>query len=308
MVKSRRARSSSSETPYSTTACRPSVSTSRRKVVTSCSCRCRSSTPTVPYRTPTGTVRGKSRLHLLRRRRGGEVVVHVGIAEQGVAHRAADAPGLEARALEHAGDVQHLLGNRRSCFMPAAPTRTARRPRGRWSAPCAPATGVRGPAGIAPIATVRAPPPSKAYTGVTSPAAQRLAAPPASRRRASADGRHRAGRQVAAAERLDHHAVVRGAGRVEQRRPRRRPPSAPVPPARRGRAARSGGGAAPARRVGDAIRHPAHAAGPNGAPKASSATVSTLTASRPCQIAAGEHHLRPAAAARLRPPPRARHR
>src|SRR5918994_4586056 len=61
IVKSRRARSSSSETPYSTTACRPSVTTSRRKVVTSCSARCRSSTPTVPYLIPTATVRGKSR-------------------------------------------------------------------------------------------------------------------------------------------------------------------------------------------------------------------------------------------------------
>src|SRR5215213_6869867 len=61
MVKSRRARSSSRETPYWTTACRPSVETSRRKVVTSCSPRSRSSTPTVPYLTPTATVRGKSR-------------------------------------------------------------------------------------------------------------------------------------------------------------------------------------------------------------------------------------------------------
>ncbi len=55
MVKSRRARSSSSEAPNSTTAWRPSVWTSRRKVVTSWK-RCAVRTATVPNRSPTGTV------------------------------------------------------------------------------------------------------------------------------------------------------------------------------------------------------------------------------------------------------------
>ena len=62
IVKSRRARSSSSEAPNSTTACRPSVCTSRRKVVTSCRRPCRSSTPIVPNCSPTGIVRRKVRL------------------------------------------------------------------------------------------------------------------------------------------------------------------------------------------------------------------------------------------------------
>ena len=61
IVKSRRARSSSSEAPNSTTACRPSVRTSWRKVVTSCMRPCRSSTPMVPNCSPTGIVRLKRR-------------------------------------------------------------------------------------------------------------------------------------------------------------------------------------------------------------------------------------------------------
>src|SRR5512143_2630154 len=61
MVKSRRARSSVSETPNSTRAWRPSVCTSRRNVVTSCGRLCVSSTATVPCSMPTGTVRRNSR-------------------------------------------------------------------------------------------------------------------------------------------------------------------------------------------------------------------------------------------------------
>src|SRR5258706_8551134 len=60
IVKSRRARSSISETPNSTTACLPSVLISLRKVVTSCGLFCVSSTATVPCSMPTGTVRLKS--------------------------------------------------------------------------------------------------------------------------------------------------------------------------------------------------------------------------------------------------------
>src|SRR6185503_3512096 len=57
IVKSRRARSSISDTPNSTVACRPSVLMSLRKVVTSCGVFCVSSTATVPCSIPTGTVR-----------------------------------------------------------------------------------------------------------------------------------------------------------------------------------------------------------------------------------------------------------
>src|SRR5258707_7204347 len=60
VVKSRRARSSISETPNSTPACLPSVLISLRKVVTSCGLFCVSSTATVPCSMPTGTVRLKS--------------------------------------------------------------------------------------------------------------------------------------------------------------------------------------------------------------------------------------------------------
>ncbi len=57
MVKSRRARSSSRLAPNSTSACRPSVRTSRRKVVTSCATPASSRMLTVPNRMPTGMVR-----------------------------------------------------------------------------------------------------------------------------------------------------------------------------------------------------------------------------------------------------------
>src|ERR1017187_386051 len=60
MVKSRRARSSSSDTPNSTTACLPSDRTSRLNVVTSWSTLSSSRTPIVPCSMPTGTVRRKS--------------------------------------------------------------------------------------------------------------------------------------------------------------------------------------------------------------------------------------------------------
>src|SRR5437773_2179738 len=60
-----------SETPNSTTACRPSVLMSRRNVVTSCGRLCASSTATVPCSMPTGTVRLKS----LRTSSGGAAVV-----------------------------------------------------------------------------------------------------------------------------------------------------------------------------------------------------------------------------------------
>src|SRR6267378_1280308 len=60
IVKSRRARSSMSDTPNSTTACRPSVWMSLRKVVTSCVWLLASSTATVPCSIPTEIVRLKS--------------------------------------------------------------------------------------------------------------------------------------------------------------------------------------------------------------------------------------------------------
>ena len=153
---------------------------------------------------------------LLRPRRGGDVEVHLGIAEQGVPHRAADAPRLEARALEHAGDVQHLLGNRdpASCRQPRCVRHAA--PRGRWSAPSAPATACgagghrahRHGARAATLERVHRRHLARWHTG--------WPARPAFRRQPAPDGGHRAGRQVAAAERLDHHAVVRVARRVEQ--------------------------------------------------------------------------------------------
>ena len=62
MVKSRRARSSSRLAPNSTTACRPSVCTSRRNVVTSCATPPSSSTATVPNSMPTGTVRRRPKI------------------------------------------------------------------------------------------------------------------------------------------------------------------------------------------------------------------------------------------------------
>ena len=60
-VKSRRLRSSSMESAKATRAWRPSVSTSRRKVVTSYPSS-PSRTFTVPCDTPTGTVRRKRRM------------------------------------------------------------------------------------------------------------------------------------------------------------------------------------------------------------------------------------------------------
>ncbi len=79
IVKSRRARSSSSDAPNSTSACRPSVFTSRRKVVTSCIVPSRSSTPTVPNSMPTGIVRRapNSSTHLGRRGRRRQVPVEM---------------------------------------------------------------------------------------------------------------------------------------------------------------------------------------------------------------------------------------
>ncbi len=59
IVKSRRARSSISDTPNSTTAWRPSVLMSLRNVVTSCGWLCASKTATVPCSMPTGIVRLK---------------------------------------------------------------------------------------------------------------------------------------------------------------------------------------------------------------------------------------------------------
>ena len=146
MVKSRRARSSSSETPYSTTAWRPSV----RDVAPE-------GGDLVQHARPVDHA-DRAVLHPDRRRcggraaapprgrgRGGEVEIGVRVAEQGVPQRAADAPGLVARAPPARG---------RSPAPPRAPVRTrgssrrarrARRPRARWSAPSAPATACVAP-------------------------------------------------------------------------------------------------------------------------------------------------------------------
>ena len=137
MVKSRRARSSSSDTPYATTACRPSVATSRRKVVTSCSSPSPVEHADRAVLDPHLHRPGEELLHLLRRGRGGDVVVGMGMLEQGIAQVAAHAPGFEAGAFELARDLENRLGNfdGREAHLSY---RTPRRPTGRSSAPSGP--------------------------------------------------------------------------------------------------------------------------------------------------------------------------
>ena len=75
--------------------------------------------------------------------------------------------------LEHAGNVQHFLGN--VDLVHAGSPDPYRTPAESAMVSSQRACeGVRGPAGRAPIATVRAPPPSNAYTGDTWPVAHRL--------------------------------------------------------------------------------------------------------------------------------------
>ncbi len=103
----------------------------------------------------------EQRLHLIGLRRRGEVVVGVRMAQQRVTQRAAHAPRLESRPLERAGDLENFVGNReRAGKVIGAPYGTPAESAivssiRAWD-------GVRGPAGSTPIATVRAPPPSKA--------------------------------------------------------------------------------------------------------------------------------------------------
>jgi hypothetical protein len=117
---------------------------------------------------PDGRGPAEEALHLFGPGRGGEVVVRVRIAEQRVAQGAAHAPGLVPRLFERAGDLEHRLGNvelRRKAHVEPydTPAESAMVNSIRaWD-------GVRGPAGMAPIAVVRAPPPSKAYVGTTMP-------------------------------------------------------------------------------------------------------------------------------------------
>ena len=93
MVKSRRAASSSKSSVKATTARRPKVSTSRRKVVTS-NGRPSATTVTVPCSMPVGTAlearRRASAITALRARVGRDVDVGDRPAEQRVAHAAAD--------------------------------------------------------------------------------------------------------------------------------------------------------------------------------------------------------------------------
>ena len=100
-------------------------------------------------------------LHILRPRRGGEVEIGVRIAEEGVPQRAADAPRFVARVLQHTGDLHDLLGHRYGRGEAhgdpyGTPAESA------MTSSMRACDGVRGPAGIAPIAVVRAPPPSNA--------------------------------------------------------------------------------------------------------------------------------------------------
>jgi len=93
MVKSRRAASSSHLAEKATVAWRPSVETSRRKVVISTGPPSVSAA-TVPWARPVGTLRhaarSQARDHLGRLERGRHVDVLHGQAHQGIAHRAAD--------------------------------------------------------------------------------------------------------------------------------------------------------------------------------------------------------------------------
>ncbi len=107
-------------------------------------------------------------------RRRGDVVVACGDRRAGrpAPRRRRTRP--RSRRARAPGRYPALPRESRSLFMPAAPTRTAHRPRVRWSAPSAPAKASAARPARAPIATVRAPPPSNAYTGDTWPMAHRL--------------------------------------------------------------------------------------------------------------------------------------
>src|SRR6185295_11321340 len=116
----------------------------------------------------------KQRLNLLRRGGSGEVVVGMRVSQKRVSERASHTPGLVSRLLQLASDLQDLFGNReRRRELHEAPKGTpAESAIANSIRACG---GVRGPAGMTPIAIRRAPPPSKAYTGVTSPNGHRLA-------------------------------------------------------------------------------------------------------------------------------------
>ena len=177
-------------------------------------------------------------------------------------------------------------------------------PRGRWSVPIAPATGCADRPGSRPSPPCARRRPRTRRPATPRPAAQRLdrttGFPSSSQRPIAGTA---PGREVAAAEGLDHHAVVRG--RARRRASRRRSPttigtSATRAPSARGLERRS---AAPAGRRTRPTSVTCRARAPNGAPKASSATVFTFTASRPCQIRPLNTTCVPRPAARLRSPP-----
>ncbi len=100
-------------------------------------------------------------LHIRRPRGRGEIEVRMEIVEQGVAQRAAHAPRLEPGLLEHASDLEdlgrhgHALGGTHADPY-GTPADSA------MVSSIRACEGVRGPAGSAPMAVVRAPPPSKA--------------------------------------------------------------------------------------------------------------------------------------------------
>ena len=111
IVKSRRARSSSSDTPNSTTACRPSclhVATERRDLVHDAGAIEHTHGAELDAMRH-GAI--EQRPHLRRRGGGGEVPVGVRLAEERVAHGAAHAPRLEAGLGQPGRDLQH--GRRR---------------------------------------------------------------------------------------------------------------------------------------------------------------------------------------------------
>ena len=104
-------------------------------------------------------------LHLLRRGGGGQVEVLLLVAEQGVAHRAADAPRLVAGLLETPRDRDHLVGNgdaRRQRHQASIPAPNGSPAEWVTTSSIHACDGARGPAAMAPACRSRAPPPSYA--------------------------------------------------------------------------------------------------------------------------------------------------
>ena len=84
------------------------------------------------------------------------------MAQQRVAQRAADAPGLVARRASSVRAISSTSSGIAGAPGALIPGRTATPAESARTSSIRACDGVRGPAGIAPIATVRAPPPSKA--------------------------------------------------------------------------------------------------------------------------------------------------